>query len=58
MKNVLIILTLTTGLSACGAAENNCHRYGFKPGTDAYANCLQQQELQINNAQIRILTHQ
>lgn len=24
------------------AAQNQCSMYGFKPGTDAYSNCLQQ----------------
>lgn len=35
-------------LSACATAEErfgeDCREYGFRPGTESYANCLMQQE--------------
>lgn len=49
----LILLPIVLVLAGCqtqaenrarifSAAQNQCSMYGFKPGTDAYSNCLQQ----------------
>jgi len=40
MKLVIFIPVLL--LAACVSAEERCSSYGFKPGTQAYANCAMQ----------------
>jgi hypothetical protein len=51
---LLVLLALTLLLSACmgrspverrAEAQNACTRYGFKPGTDQYAQCMMQLDL-------------
>ncbi|MFD1558525.1 hypothetical protein ACFSHT_23295 [Paraburkholderia silviterrae] len=43
---------LIFAVSGCGLLDStprfqeNCSRYGFKPGTDAFANCVLQQSQQ------------
>ncbi len=40
------MLATLLALSACAADHNQaCLGYGFKPGTDGFANCLMQQDL-------------
>lgn len=42
MRWALIALSLT--LAACTSSQEVCANYGFKPGTDAFANCLMQRD--------------
>lgn len=45
MKKALAVLLVLMG-AACAprpTAQQACAGYGFKPGTDAFANCLQQE---------------
>jgi len=52
-----MLLPLLVTLGACGveqaldrmdheADERQCRDFGFRPGTDTFANCMQQQEAQ------------
>lgn len=52
MKVVLSLFSLLSVLSLVGCMtppQENCDRYGFKKGTDAYANCLQKEEQMRQN---------
>lgn len=47
-----VVTAAAIGLAGCESAAEvraqdaaQCSSYGFKPGTDAYANCLQQESL-------------
>lgn len=49
MKEILII-TFLVALSSCTneptqTVEQQCAGYGFKPGTDGFANCLMEKDL-------------
>jgi len=46
-----LILATVLLLGACATNHQEaCAAYGFKPGTDAFANCLMTREAQLNDA--------
>lgn len=50
---VFVILLLTAG---CAAPGDTCRSYGFTPGTDAFAGCLQREAHQLRNQMNYILS--
>ena len=44
--SLLCVLLLTSCMTP---PQENCDKYGFKKGTDAYANCLQKEEQMRQN---------
>lgn len=66
MKNLVLLGCLVTLLGGCAALDRMeqkadqqaCERFGFKMGTDAYANCLMQQAAQHKEEDQRVMDRQ
>ncbi|MCO4317853.1 hypothetical protein M8997_011735 [Phyllobacterium sp. 21LDTY02-6] len=55
----LLLALVPLAVAGCITAEeedqNNCSSYGFRPGTDAFANCMMQQGLRHDDERRRYM---
>lgn len=53
MKNKIWLLSVFLTVSACNMQQrfsNTCSSYGFQPGTNEFAQCMQTQDIQFRQA--------
>ncbi len=50
MRNIVVLAVLALIVSGCVTFREACVGYGFRPGTDAFAGCLQREAHHWDNA--------
>ena len=50
MRNFVVLAVLALIVSGCITFREACVGYGFRPGTDAFASCVQREAHHLDNA--------